>query len=181
MDNSRKFDQFYTSKIVAFNCTKHLLSLLSKNNIDISKLTFLEPSAGEGVFIESLVNNGIDFKKIKACDIDPKNKNILNYNFFETTKKSLKIRCSNKNLVTIGNPPFGKRSSLAIDFFNHAAKSSDTIAFIVPVQFNKWSVQSKLDNRFKLIYSENLEEKSFIFKGKPYGVRCCFQIWTTLS
>lgn len=181
MDNSKKLDQFYTNKQVAFNCTNHLISLLRNNNIDINKLTFLEPSAGDGAFIESLVNNNINLKKIKACDIDPKAENILNYNFFETTKKILHIRCSNKNLVTIGNPPFGKRSSLAIDFFNHAATLSDTIAFIVPVQFNKWSVQSKLDKSFKLIYSENLKENSFIFKNKPYSVRCCFQVWTKLN
>lgn len=82
------------------------------------------------------------------------------------------------NLIAIGNPPFGKRSKLAIEFFNHCAKFCHTIAFIVPVQFQKYGVQSHLDKDFHLIYEELLNPTSFENNGKDLTVRCCFQIWT---
>ena len=67
---------------------------------------------------------------------------------------------------------------MAIDFFNRAASFSHWIAFIVPFQFKKYSVHSKLDKRFKLVAQMDLEPNSFLFKGKDYRVNACFQIWT---
>ena len=70
---------------------------------------------------------------------------------------------------------------LAIDFFNKAAECSHTIAFIVPIQYQKWSVQSKLDKRYKLIHDVTLDPKSFLFNEKEFSARCCFQIWTIID
>jgi len=83
-----------------------------------------------------------------------------------------------KDYITIGNPPFGKRSKLAIDFFNHAAKFSKIIAFIVPVSFMKWGVHKELDPRFKLQAYMYIPKNSFTDRGKDFSVRCVFQIWT---
>ncbi len=80
--------------------------------------------------------------------------------------------------VVIGNPPFGKRAKLAIDFFNHSTKFSDTIAMIFPLQFRKWSVQSKLNKQFDLIADLDVPKGSFIVNGSEYDVNTCFQIWT---
>ena len=63
----------------------------------------------------------------------PEDERIIEQDFLEYTNSST-------NLITIGNPPFGSRSKLAIDFFNKAATMSNVIAFIVPVSFMKWSV-----------------------------------------
>ena len=112
--------------------------------------------------------------KIEAIDLDPKSFDIKQQDFFSYTPKEQKI-------ITIGNPPFGKRATLAIKFFNYASKFSDYIAFIVPLQFEKWSVQKNLNKDFKLIFSQILEPNSFIFSGKDCSIRCCFQIWTRCS
>ena len=56
-----------------------------------------------------------------------------------------------KSCLTIGNPPFGKNSSLAISFFNKAAEFSDIIAFILPQTFSKDSVKNRLNLSFFLI------------------------------
>lgn len=71
--------------------------------------------------------------------------------------------CSTFNeekMIAIGNPPFGKRLKLAIDFFNHCTKFCHTIAFIVPVQFRKFGVQRHLDKDFHLIYQNRQEYPS---------------------
>lgn len=73
--------------------------------------------------------------------------------------------------MIIGNPPFGKRASVAIEFFNRSSELSNSIAFIVPLQFRKWSVQSKLDPAMRLVLDVNVPEQSFD------GIRCCFQVW----
>lgn len=82
-----------------------------------------------------------------------------------------------KQIVFIGNPPFGKKSKLAIDFLNTALSYSNIVGFILPIQFKKWSVQSKIKKDAKLIFEQNLPENAFEFNGKDYKVRCCFQIW----
>jgi len=78
--------------------------------------------------------------------------------------------------LVIGNPPFGRVSSLAIKFFNHSAKWANVIAFIIPRTFRKISVQNKLDNMFYLVYDEEIPNNPCCFSPKMM-VKCCFQIW----
>jgi hypothetical protein len=80
------------------------------------------------------------------------------------------------NILVIGNPPFGKISSIAIKFFNHSAKFSNVIAFIVPRTFRRVSVQNKLNKMFHLIYDEDVSTNPCCFIPKMM-VKCCFQIW----
>jgi hypothetical protein len=127
----------------------------------------IEPSAGNGSF-SSQIKNCI------AYDIVPEAEHIIKQDFFKLEINKDKY---NKILV-LGNPPFGKRANLAVNFFNHAGIFATTIAFIVPLQFRKWSVQNKLNNKFHLLSDTNLPSESFIFNDKEISINCCFQIWT---
>lgn len=98
---------------------------------------FLEPSAGNGVFYNLFPQNKY------GIDLNPQNDQIIKMDFFN-------YLVSDKNVITIGNPPFGKNSSLAVKFFNHAAQFSNMICFIVPKTFQKYSIKQKLNNRFFL-------------------------------
>lgn len=153
-----KLDKYYTKPEIAAKCYEYL-----QKRIKISEQTFLEPSAGGGVFLPLL-------PRYEAYDILPEGENITQADF-------LQLELPRTNYITIGNPPFGKRSKLAIEFFNHAAKFSTIIAFIVPVSFMKWSVQKELDWDFHLMDYLYLPENSFLFEGKDYSIRCVFQIW----
>lgn len=157
-----KLDQFYTNTDYAkkFFCT--VKSILDLNGADI----LLEPSAGSGSFL-----NLMDESKRIGIDIDPKSNEIMKSDFFDWNPPS------GKKIITIGNPPFGKNSSLAVKFFNRAAEFSDAIAFILPKTFKKDSIQNRLDLTFHLIYEEIVPEYSFLFNGIPYDVWCCAQIW----
>ena len=168
VQKSVELDQYYTKEEVAEKCLLTLVDVLGK---EINQCSFiLEPSAGTGTFIES-AKCMFGEMEIKAFDIDPKHSDIEKADF-------LSINTSEwKNGLTIGNPPFGKRALLAIDFFNKAAEFSEIIAFIVPVQFQKWSVQSKLNKDFSLIFDERIQENAFVFNNKDFNARCCFQIW----
>lgn len=154
-----KLDKFYTSRAAAKKCFDFL-----QESIPLpQEVLYLEPSAGGGVFLEFL-NNYI------ALDIAPEDERITKQNF-------LTYSSSIKNFITIGNPPFGKRSKLAIDFFNKAAEISDVIAFIVPVSFMKWNVQKVLDNNFCLKTYFYLLPNSFTANGEEYSIRTVFQVW----
>ena len=170
VEKALNLDQYYTQPHIAENCMKRLKVILGASEL-FNDSVFLEPSAGTGAFIEA-TKKIFGERKIKAFDIEPKHYLIEKKNFLEVDLKDY------KNIVTIGNPPFGNRASLAVDFFNKAAECSSIIAFIVPVQFRKWSVQSKLDKNFMLLYEEILPTNSFVFNNKEFSARCCFQIWS---
>lgn len=155
-------DAFYTSPQVAQELWEILYKFL---NIKEENYFFLEPSAGDGVF--STLPTHCD-----AYDIEPHAENIQVADFLKLTPKR-------NDYITIGNPPFGKRATLAIEFFNHAALCSDVIAMIFPRQFQKWLTQKQLDPSFKLVYDKPLGTDVFIYEGKrPVGgIRCTFQIW----
>lgn len=132
---------------------------------DPKKFQFVEPSAGSGMFLRVLPTSTF------GCDIAPAIPGIFTANFL-----ALRIYCSLPT-ACIGNPPFGKNSRLAIDFFNRAADFSDVIAFIVPRTFRKASTINKLDDRFHLIHEELVPDEAFMFQGKPRSVPTVFQIW----
>lgn len=129
--------------------------------------TFLEPSAGKGVFYDLM-----PAKRRLGLDLEPKHPGVIQGDFFAFTGEHLK-----RPVVTVGNPPFGKNASLAVRFFNHAARFSHLIAFVVPMTFRKASVINRLDRHFELILDKDLPADAFEFEGENYAVPCCFQIW----
>ena len=158
-------DQFYTKKSVAKECYDKVISMYPEFNYSL----FLEPSAGDGSFYNLLPAD----KKI-GIDIHPACSGVLEQDFFTYVPPS-------GTTITIGNPPFGRKSSLAIKFFNKAAEFSEVIAFIVPRTFKKQSIHNKLNLNFHLKLDDNLQPTSFILNGKPYRVPCCFQVWQRLD
>ncbi len=163
INRSLELDQFFTKPEVAqslFEITKKYI--LEKNiKFDI----WLEPSAGSGAFYNLMPNPKMGY------DIDKKINGVIESNFLD-----IELDKSKKYLV-LGNPPFGKNSSLAIKFFNHCAKYASVIAFIVPKTFKKASVQDKLDKTFSLVLEQSIEENSFTLDGADKLVPCVFQIW----
>ena len=152
-------DKFYTQSHVAKHCFDFLHEKLNISEQAI----YLEPSAGGGSFLNLLPS-------YIALDFAPEDDRI-------TEQDYLTYQTDRTNFITIGNPPFGSRSKLAINFFNKASTMSDVIAFIVPVSFMKWSVQKNLNSNFALHSYTYLEPESFSSNGEPYSVRTVFQIW----
>ena len=108
MNKSKELDQFYTNKELAENLYNYL------NNIfNLDDYFLIEPSAGEGAFSDLFHDNSL------SLDIDPKQKYMFKEDFltFELNKNIIE----SEDVFTIGNPPFGKNSSLAIKFFNKSA------------------------------------------------------------
>ena len=153
-----KLDKFYTKKEIAKQCI---------DMIDIDQYeVIIEPSAGNGSFLEFLPVTTL------AYDIEPMDNRIICEDWFKVDKSFIKGK-----VLVIGNPPFGQQNSLAIKFFNESATIAETIAFILPLSFKKYSIQNKLNLNFHLQTEQILPVDSFILNEQNYSVPCVFQIW----
>lgn len=155
MGKKEKNDKFYTKPEIAAQFLREL---------DLSSYSLIiEPSAGNGSF-SNFIPNCI------ALDIEPENDKIVKQDFFMYEPQR-------GNILVVGNPPFGEQSTMAIQFFNHAAKFAKTIAFVLPRSFKKVSIQNKLDLSFWLIREVEIPKNSFLLQEQDYDVPCVFQIW----
>ncbi|RDU65028.1 SAM-dependent methyltransferase [Helicobacter sp. MIT 14-3879] len=160
------FDEYFTKPEIAvyfFNKTKEIISQYE----NLEKFTWLEPSVGDGCFYKLLPHNkiGIDIHKTTFDTLQ------MNYLHYQLPKKPL---------VIIGNPPFGHRGVLALEFINHS-QNADFVAFILPIFFQslgKGSIRYRV-KKFHLLYEENLPHNAFyLSNGKEKDVKTCFQIWS---
>lgn len=159
--------KFYTIDNTALLCYKAIKRYVKINKDDL----IIEPSAGNGAFIKylkKLSNN------TKFYDIKPEHKDIKKHNFFKVKN----VKSLENALHIIGNPPFGNKSSLAIKFIKHAALlNAKTIAFILPISFNKNSFKKSFPQNYHLKYTMQLPENSYTYKNKLVNIKTIFQIW----
>ncbi len=162
-------DKFYTIPNISKLCLDYYKQHV---NIDDDDLC-IEPSAGNGSFISSILDN---FKKYKFYDIEPKNEDIETLDFLKFNIDT-NIEYNFKKIHIIGNPPFGRQSSLAIKFLRKCATFCDYIGFILPKSFKKDSMKNKIPKNFHNIFEVDLPVNSFLVEENIHDVPCVFQIW----
>ncbi len=161
-------DKFYTRPEIAESCI-HPFCL----HIQTSDL-IIEPSAGNGAFIEPIQRMGCPYR---LFDIAPEHPEIERQNYLEWENYRPYLD-SGKKIRVIGNPPFGRQSSTAIQFIKKSCEFAQTVAFILPKSFKKESMQKKsFPPHFHLVFEMDLPENAFLVNGEPYDVPCVFQIW----
>ena len=167
-------DRFYTKPIVASHCLGVLRKVLNKLAIDESEYFYLEPSAGVGSFLDLLPRD-----RRLGLDVSSTHSEV-----YATDYLLWKPEDSRKTIV-VGNPPFGLRGHLALQFINHSAVFADVVAFILPQLFEsdgKGVPAKRVDKCFKLAYSEKIPSESFITPaGCDISVNTVFQIWTKVN
>jgi hypothetical protein len=164
-------DKFYTKPSIAKKCCEEFSKYIK---IDTEIDIIIEPSAGNGSFIPQILEMS------STClfyDIEPEAELILKQDYLDLDFNNLLIPDLYTKIHIIGNPPFGRQSSIAIKFIKKSAEICDTIAFILPKSFKKDSMQKHFPNNFHLIYQVDLEENSFMINQKEKDVPCVFQIW----
>ena len=162
-------DQFFTPNTTAEYCYSKFIEIITKYKDSEKKYTFIEPSAGNGVFLKILPND----RRI-GLDIEPKINEIKKQNYLEW------VPVEKTNYVVIGNPPFGLRGQLALKFINHSSKFADYVCFILPQLFESdgKGVPRKRVIGLNLIHSEKLNTHFESPNGKNISVQCIFQIWS---
>lgn len=161
-------EQYYTPDDTAEEVFKNLVALVP----DLSSRTFIEPAGGTGAFINAALKTGIT--EIISFDIEPHHPRVLKGDFLLQSISAV-------DAITVTNPPFGRNNSLSVPFFNHSAKNSEYIVFIVPRSWRKWTVQNKLDRRFELVRDDDLDINYVDVNGdhgyKKNNLRTCIQYW----
>lgn len=162
-------EQYYTAPEVVDMCLEEV-----QKHINLKGRTILEPCGGTGEFIEGFLRAGVQAGKIVSLDIEPDHPMVEEGNYLETQFKET-------NLISITNPPFGRTSSLAKKFFNHAANHSDYICYLIPKSWRKWTTINSLDPRFHLISDIDLPMNCFYLPDRTVKnknvLNTVFQIW----
>ncbi len=162
---------FYTKPEIALECYQKIKEKLSLNNNDL----FIEPSAGTGEFIKLIKN---DFEKNLSYDINPRQDYIIKKNFLDVDFNQIKQEYNNCKIHLIGNPPFGRQSSLVRKFIKHSINNVDSISFILPNSFKKESMNKSFGKKFHLIFEMDIPNNSFyLVNNKNHHVPTVFQIW----
>lgn len=162
--NRDTIDKFYTKSHIVDLCINEIKKCNFISNEDL----IIEPSCGNGAFIlgiKSLTNNYL------FIDIEPENSEIQKINFLDFEIKE------SKSIHIIGNPPFGRQSSLANKFIKKSSEFCSSISFILPKSFKKESMRKFFPLNFHLISEIDLPDDSFLVNEISYNVPCVFQIW----
>jgi len=155
-------EQYFTTRELARRCVDFTASLVDWNSFE----HYLEPSAGEGSFLELLPQ-----ARRTGLDVEPRAAEVTKADFLGWEPPPLRGR-----MLTIGNPPFGQRAALAFSFLHRACAFSDVVGFILPRSFNKYTFQNRVPGTFHLLGSFDCQD----FYGRarqPQSVNAVFQVW----
>jgi len=164
--SSKEKDQFFTPHDLAEDCWN---IFNQKTNIDVSQYTFIEPSAGDGTFLEFLPKDTI------ALDIEPRHSSVKKANYLEWIPED-----TTKRYIVFGNPPFGLRGHVALQFINHSSGFADYVCFILPQLFEsdgKGSPRKRVTG-YRLLHSEKLSGMFRTPEQTEVEVNGVFQIWS---
>ena len=163
-------DQFYTPTETAHKCFGIFQEFLTKVGETDTEYTYIEPSAGDGSFLNVLPKD-----RTLSMDIEPKVENIDTQDYLSWLPSD-----NNQKYIVFGNPPFGLRGQLALKFINHSASFADYVCFILPQLFESdgKGVPRKRVEGFNLVHSEKLDTSFYEPSKKEVKVNCIFQIWS---
>ena len=174
--DARDKDQFYTKPDTARYCVQKMFAVAKSLNINLSNYHFIEPAAGGGGFYEHLPKRrrlGIDIEPGPCMAADE----LICHDYLQWTPET-------KQYVVVGNPPFGLRGHLALQFINHSADFADMVAFILPQLFasDGKGVPRKRVKEYKIAHTESLAANSFQYPdGRDVNVSTVFQVWTKIN
>ena len=166
--NRNTIDKFYTKNTIVELCLNFVKEYISIEENDL----IIEPSAGNGSFISGIKSLTTNFR---FYDIEPENDQIIKQDYLTYDYNILKSKFD--KLHIIGNPPFGRQSSIAIKFIKKSCEFCDSLSFILPKSFKKDSLKTKFPLNFHLIFETDLPDKSFLVGDIEHDVPCVFQIW----
>jgi hypothetical protein len=157
-------DQFFTPSVIVERCWNKFKEL-----VDSDEYIFIEPSAGDGSFLDVLPQDTLAF------DIEPRDSRITKQDYLYWKPVDL-----TKKYIVFGNPPFGLRGHLALEFINHSYEFADYVCFILPQLFEsdgKGSPRKRVKG-YNLLYSEKVTGQFYTPENTNIEINGVFQIWS---
>lgn len=166
---SSEKDQFFTPEHITKLCWD---TFKNKVGINVDDYIFIEPSAGDGAFLTLLPKNTI------ALDIEPRHALVKKQDYLLWHPTDM-----TKKYIVFGNPPFGLRGHVALNFIRHSLKFADYVCFILPQLFEsdgKGSPRKRVEG-YNLIHSEKLSALFYTPENTNVDVNGVFQIWSKFT
>jgi predicted RNA methylase len=126
-------DKYYTNPETVKLCIEYIDKYIYMDDCDL----IIEPSAGNGAFIEGI--KSLTYNRL-FYDIEPENDEITTQDFLTLDIYATGLNEFQNKIHIVGNPPFGRQSSLAIKFIKKACEFAHSISFILPKSFKKESL-----------------------------------------
>ena len=171
MFSPKEKDQFFTSADSVKHCWDVFRDIIETypDADTIDDYVFIEPSAGAGAFLDVLPASTI------ALDIEPRHPRVTKQDYLTWSAPP------GGKYIVFGNPPFGLRGHLALQFIEHSAKWADYVCFILPQLFEsdgKGSPRKRVKG-YNLIHSEKLSTPFHApDNGGAVDVNVVFQVWS---
>jgi hypothetical protein len=158
-------DKYYASPTLVNYVVNKALDTIGKENLT----EIIEPSAGDGAFMEKLDSLNIP---VEYYDKYPEHPRIQEKPFEELNLPYKKGR------LFLGGPPYGTGSTLFLMFLRQAAKMGDYIAFISPPNFHEINPYPQF---LELLHTEQLPYQKFLGskerEEKDVNMRSSFNIY----
>ncbi len=155
-------EKYFTPPEVALKC----VSIVAEHFDLCSFDRIVEPCVGDRAFFDLMPRD-----RRVGIDLDPIGDDVDQGNFLTWFPPTGDAR-----VLTMGNPPFGQRAALAIQFLSKACEFSDVVAFILPRSFNKYTFQNRVNRHFHLVDAIDLDAEFHVESGVKM-VRTTFQVW----
>lgn len=165
-------DAYYTKQEVAKELLDYADDVLRAQGIRYDKV--LEPAVGRGDFFKHMPEHARVGIELDAEIAKTAGEGIHVGDFLQWSPPESERALT---WVAMGNPPFGRHSTLAVRFFNHAAQFCAAIAFILPRSFMKSFCQSRLNCYFSIAAQRLVGDNAFYHDTQVYSIPCVFQIW----
>jgi hypothetical protein len=161
-------DKYYTKTSIVSLCMENIISVLQIDTNDC----LIEPSAGGGAFIGALQSLS---KHCYFYDIAPENDAIVKQDFLSLDQSTVWDKYDKVHII--GNPPFGRQSSMAIKFIKKACGFGHSVSFILPKSFKKESLKRAFPANFHLLREIDIPCNAFLVDGAEHDVPCIMQVW----
>lgn len=139
--------------------------------------TFCVAAAGIGTYVAALIEHGVAPENIWAVECDD-----VAFEMGEAMFTRFGVRYIKADFLTwvpgvrfdvvIGNPPYGRVSSLAVKFLNKAVELTNDVRYVLPRTFRKPSIMNRILPELHLV--EDSEVSDEMFGGT---ILTCYQRW----
>ena len=164
-----KLDQHFTDADAARKLVESLIERLDP----ACARRYIEPSCGNGAFVEALQAAGVPRQRIRSMEIDKKLPADVHGDFLKATHEALGIiRWKPNTTVVVGNPPFGRNGRLARAFLNKAAQFANWVCLVLPRSMHGANGCGLVNPRLELVYERQLDGAFATTKAK-----CNWQEW----
>lgn len=141
-------DAFFTP----LDSCNEIIKTALNDHPELKYLKWVEPSAGSGNFVKAAKLNGID--NVEAYDIHPLGDNIIQRDF-------LNEQTNLTGSFVFGNPPYGQRHRLALDFIDRAfEQGAEYVGFLLLGAFSMYSTLKKIKSSCEVI---SIRKHSVVF------------------